>query len=86
MVEFRFHVTQELYIRRMALLVHEAVCYASRITIEHNRKIGKATSIFELLQLGINIGDDIIVRAEGADASVALTNMYAKLHSFNVSS
>lgn len=82
MAEIRFLVTQELYVRRIALVAREAVGYASHITFELKNKKGNATSIFDLLRLGMQVGDEIVIHAEGEDESIAVSQIQATLHSF----
>lgn len=61
--------------RPVALLVQEASKYDSIIYIESGEKKVNAKSIMGMMTLGLVIGDELSVTAEGADEQTAVDNI-----------
>ena len=73
MKEFKYVITDEvgIHARPAGLLVKEAKQYTSTITIIKGDKSSKATSLMELMGMGILKGDEITVQVEGDDEEAA---------------
>ena len=65
--------------RPVAMLVQVASQYDSRIQIECGDKRVNAKSIMGMMTLGLNIGEDIVVSADGADEAAAIAGIEAYL-------
>lgn len=61
-----------LHARPAAMFVQEANRYASDVFVEKEGKSVNAKSIMGIMSLAISNGAEIIVRAEGSDASQAV--------------
>ena len=73
MIEMPVVVRQEKGLdgRPIALLVQEASQYASKVYIKVEDKSINAKSIMGMMSLGLDIGDQVTVTAEGADEEEA---------------
>lgn len=61
--------------RPVAMLVQVASQYDSRIQIECGEKRVNAKSIMGMMTLGLNVGESIVVSADGADEEAALAGI-----------
>lgn len=61
--------------RPVALLVQEASKYESSIYIECDSKRVNAKSIMGMMSLGLNVGEELTVVAEGVDEQTAVDNI-----------
>jgi len=61
--------------RPVALLVQVASQYESEIYIEVQQKRVNAKSIMGMMTLGMDVGEEIIVSAEGADENEAVLDI-----------
>lgn len=61
--------------RPVALLVQEASKYDSIIYIECEGKKVNAKSIMGMMSLGLDVGEELVVSADGADEQVAVDNI-----------
>ncbi|WP_432452220.1 MULTISPECIES: HPr family phosphocarrier protein [unclassified Agarivorans] len=66
-----------LHTRPAAQFVKEAKAFASDITVESNGKSASAKSLFKLQTLGLTKGTSVVIRAEGADETAAVTKLVA---------
>lgn len=66
------HVRKGLKARHIALLVQEASKYESTIYLQVGEKRVNAKSIMGMMTLGIDIGDELEVSADGEDELDAL--------------
>lgn len=65
--------------RPVAMLVQVASQYDSRIQIECGDKKVNAKSIMGMMTLGLNVGESIVVSAEGVDEEAALAGIESYL-------
>ena len=61
--------------RPVALLVQEASKYESNIYIECEGKKVNAKSIMGMMSLGLDLGEELVVQADGADEQAAVDNI-----------
>lgn len=61
--------------RPIALLVQEASQYASKVYIQVAEKNINAKSIMGMMSLGLCVGEELTVTAEGADEQTAVDNI-----------
>ena len=61
--------------RPVALLVQEASKYESIIYIECEGKRVNAKSIMGMMSLGLDVGEELVVEAEGSDEQTAVANI-----------
>lgn len=61
--------------RPLAMLVHVASQYESKIFIEAEDKKINAKSIMGIMGLGLATGEEVVISADGADEEVALDNI-----------
>jgi len=64
-----------LHARPAAIFVQTAQGFQSQITLSKNDKIANGKSILSVLTLGAEQGDQIILKADGADAESALDKL-----------
>ena len=67
-----------LHARPAVLFVQAAQSFQSEVRVIKDGKEGNAKSFKSVLALAVNQNDEVVVRAEGADADAALTAL-AKL-------
>ncbi len=67
--------------RPVAMLVQVASQYDSRIHIECGERKVNAKSIMGMMTLGLNVGESIVVSADGPDEEAALAGIEAYLAS-----
>ena len=74
MPEITLTVTHEvgLHARPAAVFVKKAGQFEADVRVTHDEKEVNAKSILQVLTLGVEQDNEIIVRAEGADAEEAL--------------
>ena len=79
MKTFEYIITDELGIhaRPAGALVKEAKKFESRITIQKGDKEVEAIKLMALMGLGVKCGDQIMIKAEGADEDAAIGQMEA---------
>lgn len=61
-----------LHARPASLFVQQAKAFQSQITISKKEKTVNAKSILSVLSLGAEQGDEVILKANGDDATTAL--------------
>ncbi len=77
MKELKYTIKDEqgIHARPAGLLVKEAAKFQSAITIESGGKTGDAKKIFSVMSLGVKCGNEITVKADGADEAEAIAAM-----------
>ncbi|MDE5931021.1 MAG: HPr family phosphocarrier protein [Lachnospiraceae bacterium] len=77
MKTFEYVIRDELGIhaRPAGALVKEVKKFESRITIQKGDKEVEASKLMALMGMGVKCGDNIIVKAEGADEDAAIEQM-----------
>ncbi len=68
-------LTAGLEARPIAMLVQEASQYESKIYVETGTKRVNAKSIMGMMTLGISVGEEITVTADGADEETAIAEI-----------
>jgi len=68
-----------LHARPAAKFVQAAARYSSAISIGHGDRVVDAKSLLALLSLGVRPGSEIVLRADGGDASGALAALAEEL-------
>ncbi len=71
-----------LHARPAALFVQTAKKFKSNITVIKNEQSANAKSILEILALGADYGDEIIIQADGPDESDAIKELLDLLEKF----
>lgn len=64
-----------LHARPATLFVEKAKKFTSKITVEKNGKIVDAKSLISVLSLGVEQGQEIILRIEGPDENEAFKEL-----------
>jgi len=84
MVEQKYIIKNKtgLHARPASLFVQKAISYKSRIKLKKDGKEGDAKSIISVLSLGVTIGKEVTIRAEGEDEKVAIKELVDLLDSF----
>lgn len=79
MKEFKYVITDPLGIhaRPAGLLAKEAGRFQSVCTLTKGDTSRKLTGLMLLMSMGIKCGDEVTVRAEGADEDAAITALEA---------
>ena len=72
-------LTAGLEARPIAMLVQVASQYDSKIYVETGTKRVNAMSIMGMMTLGISVGEDVTVTADGADEDKAIAEIEAYL-------
>lgn len=72
-------LTAGLEARPIAMLVQVASQYDSKIYVETGTKRVNAKSIMGMMTLGISVGEDVTVTADGADEDKAIAEIEAYL-------
>lgn len=72
---FVYSAKKRICFREAASIMQIAQDRKSKITIEANDKIGSSTSILSIINLGIMPGDSCILRAEGENPELALSDI-----------
>ncbi|HJF32060.1 MAG TPA: phosphocarrier protein HPr [Sporosarcina psychrophila] len=77
MVEKQFTVTDAngIHARPASILVSTANKFQSEISLVHNEKNVNLKSILGVMSLGIGLGEEFKIRAEGADEQDALDGL-----------
>lgn len=77
MKEFKYVITdaQGIHARPAGLLVKQAGGYTSSVTIEKSGKTADAKRIFGVMGLGVKQGEELTVRADGADEEKAIAEL-----------
>jgi len=80
-MEKKFTIIDEvgLHARPATILVDTAGKFASDITLEYNGRSVNLKSIMGVMSLGVPFGSEIMISAEGDDASDALTALETTL-------
>lgn len=68
-------LTAGLEVRPIAMLVQVASQYESKIYVETGTKRVNAKSIMGMMTLGISVGEEITVTADGADEETAIAEI-----------
>ena len=81
MKELKYTITdsQGIHARPAGLLVKEAAKFVSDITIEKAGKAADAKRIFGVMGLAAKQGEEVVIKAEGADEAEAIVAMEAFL-------
>jgi phosphocarrier protein len=79
MKQFAYVITdaQGIHARPAGTLVKEVKKYESAITIEKDGKVAKANGVLGVMSLGVKQGEEIIVKADGADEDAAIAALEA---------
>ncbi|QOJ79241.1 HPr family phosphocarrier protein [Infirmifilum lucidum] len=64
-----------LHARPAAIFVQNAKSFSSRIVVRKNGKSADSKNILQLLSLGIDMGDEIEIVAEGPDEDKAIEHL-----------
>ncbi|MCC6109228.1 MAG: HPr family phosphocarrier protein [Denitrobacterium sp.] len=72
---------QGFHMRPASLMTAEAAKYASTITLVAGGKEIPANSLMAIMAAGIKCGDEVEVRAEGADEAAAVDGIVAFIES-----
>lgn len=68
----KIEIQTGLEARTIAMFVQVASQFESSIYVEHNNKRVNAKSIMGMMTLGLSMGEELIVSAEGADEENAI--------------
>ncbi len=68
-----------LHARPASLFVQQAKEFHCRITISRKEKTVNARSILSVLSLGVEQGDEVILKADGDDATIAIDRLASLL-------
>ncbi|MGN0321858.1 MAG: HPr family phosphocarrier protein [Oliverpabstia sp.] len=68
-------ISNGLEARPVAMLVQVASQYESRIQVESGSKRVNAKSIMGMMTLGLNVGESIVISAEGSDEEDAIAGI-----------
>lgn len=74
-------IANGLEARPVAMLVQVASQYESRIQVECGEKRVNAKSIMGMMTLGLNVGESVVIIAEGADEEAAIAGIESYLTS-----
>ena len=85
-MEKTFKITDEtgLHARPATVLVNTASKFASEITLTHGDKKVNLKSIMGVMSLGVQQGAEIVISAEGADATDAIAALTETIVSQNL--
>lgn len=75
MKSIKIQLPSGLEARPVAMLVQIASQYSSEIHVEIEEKTVNAKSIMGMMTLGLSVGDEIVVKVNGADEEEALKNI-----------
>ena len=64
-----------IHTRTAGALVRAAACFDARITLKANGRTASATSILEILALGVRGGTELSLSASGEDAPQAVSSL-----------
>ena len=68
-------ISNGLEARPVAMLVQVASQYESRIQVESGSKRVNAKSIIGMMTLGLNVGESVVISAEGSDEEDAIAGI-----------
>lgn len=71
----KIEIQSGLEVRPAAMFVQVASQYESSIYVEHNNKRVNAKSIMGMMTLGLHVGEELIVSADGADEENAISGI-----------
>ena len=74
-------IANGLEARPVAMLVQVASQYESRIQVECGEKRVNAKSIMGMMTLGLNVGESVVISAEGVDEEAAIAGIESYLTS-----
>ncbi len=79
MKQFSYVITdaQGIHARPAGTLVKEVKKYESAITIEKDGKVAKANGVLGVMSLGVKQGEEVTVKADGADEDAAIAALEA---------
>lgn len=66
-----------LHARPASILVQEATKFESEVSISANGKDANLKSIMSVMSLGVKTGEEITIKADGADAEAAIAAIEA---------
>ena len=73
-----------IHARPAGLIVQAAKKYKADITLTVGGKTADCKKLFQLMQLGVKMGEEITVTAEGVDGDAALEEIEATMRSANL--
>ncbi len=68
-------ISSGLEARPVAMLVQVASQYESKIQVENGEKHVNAKSIMGMMTLGLNVGESVVISADGADEAAAIAGI-----------
>ena len=68
-------ISNGLEARPVAMLIQVASQYESRIQVESGDKRVNAKSIMGMMTLGLNVGESVVISAEGSDEEDAIAGI-----------
>lgn len=68
-------ISSGLEVRPVAMLVQVASQYESKIQVENGDKRVNAKSIMGMMTLGLNVGESVVISADGADEAEAIAGI-----------
>lgn len=79
MKQFSYVITdaQGIHARPAGTLVKEVKKYQSAVTIEKDGKVAKANGVLGVMSLGVKQGEEVTVKADGADEDAAIAALEA---------
>lgn len=79
MKQFSYVITdaQGIHARPAGTLVKEVKKYESAVTIEKDGKVAKANGVLGVMSLGVKQGEEVTVKADGADEDAAIAALEA---------
>ena len=70
-----------IHARPAGLIVQAAKKYKANVTLSVGEKSADCKKLFQLMQLGVKMGDEIIVSADGDDGAAAVGEIEATMRS-----
>ncbi len=79
MKQFSYVITdaQGIHARPAGTLVKEVKKYESAVTIEKDGKVAKANGVLGVMSLGVKQGEEVTIKADGADEDAAIAALEA---------
>lgn len=81
-VSIRIKNPTGLHARPASILVKEAMKYKSKISLIKNDKEYNAKSIMSVMAMGAAMGDEIKIKADGVDESLAISSLERLVEGF----
>ncbi len=73
-----------LHARPTSAIIQESNKFESEITISSGEKTGNLRSIISVMALGVKMGEEVTITAEGLDAEQALASIEAVMKEWNL--